>query len=305
MTDNINEQSDQNLTDQHDKSSVSDISVNLSDTGHKLSPLFTSHVSANFLCNFMPDIKYLKLDIKDMSLKPRYFKEDISYLGISDPNCPKSLVYPMLCFCDIPLSKVSVHMKGTEKYTGYGCYGIALRKEFGESHDIQPITYLNPNSRLAKDISTAVNRFLSADLANNEDLNLMANFFTGQLMYMKPIQGFMQRDDDKDPEERLFKDECEWRYIPKIPESSDLPEYMDERIASKENRNRFSDALNKLDETNFHFGIDDIVYIIVKDESSALDMIDYIKNLHKRSIDDKNKLISKIEIAENFEKNLV
>lgn len=280
-------------------------SVKLSGTGYKLSAPFPSRVSANYLCNFMPEISYLKTDIKDMSLKPRYFKEDIQYLGINDLDIPKSLVYPMLCFCDIPLSKVSVHMKGTDQYTGYGDYGIALRKEFCESQDIQPVMYLNPESRLAEDIAAALRSFMKADPDSDQNVHLMADFLTSELMYTKPIQGFMQRDEDKDPEERLFKDECEWRYIPKIPESSDLPLYIDEKIASKMVRNKYSDALNSIDETNFHFTVDDIVYIIVKDESSALEMMRSIKQLRKRSLDEKDKLISKIEIAENFDKNLV
>lgn len=78
------------------------------------------HSSANILCNYMRKMDYLLLALKVLALKPRYFEERLDYLGISGLN---SIAFPMLCFCDIPLSKVGNHMKN------YGGYGLAIRKQ--------------------------------------------------------------------------------------------------------------------------------------------------------------------------------
>lgn len=80
-----------------------------------------SYVSANVLCNYMRNPELLKLALRDLCLRPRYFEEDLRYLEIE--GLP-SLTFPMLCFCDIPFGKVAHHMGK------YGHYGIVLKKQF-------------------------------------------------------------------------------------------------------------------------------------------------------------------------------
>ena len=100
-----------------------------------------SKTSANFLCNFMRQFDYLKLILRDMVIKPRYFEEKIDYLGIPEWT---TITFPMTCFCDIPLTKVRSHMKE------YRDYGIALNKKFCISNDVQPILYLNKNEEFER-----------------------------------------------------------------------------------------------------------------------------------------------------------
>lgn len=70
----------------------------------------------------------------------------------------------------------------------------------------------------------------------------------------------------------------------------------------------FSNALNNIKKLNFSFSVDDIVYLIVPDETNAISLIQYIHSLQKlqnRTEDECFKLISKIEIADHFLWNLV
>ena len=250
------------------------------------------HTSANFLCNFMRKIEFLKMAIRDMAIKPRYFEEKIEYLGIPEWT---SICFPMTCFCDIPLTKVSYHMQE------YGDYGIALNKNYCISKDVQPISYLNNNSRLKKDLSEVLAK-LYASPPLSEKLRIYPNMILGQLLYTKPIDGYMQRGDDQ-PKHLLFKDECEWRYIPEIPE--DMPLIMSPIDNTSEGRNKYSEALATYKSTWFRFDTDNIEYIVVPDEKEALQMITYINKLKNRTMNDKQKLISKIEISQKIQNNFI
>ncbi len=246
--------------------------------------------SANFLCNFMRKPEYLKDIIRNMAIKPRYFEEKIDYLGIPEWT---TITFPMTCFCDIPLTKVRSHMKE------YGDYGIALNKTFCISKDVQPILYLNKNSRLKKDLSDVLSKLYSSPELP-DDLKMYPNMLLGLLLYTKPIDGYMRRGEEQ-PRHLLFKDECEWRYVPKVPD--DMPLIMNPIDNTAEGRNKYSEALASDESTWFKFGVDDIEYIIVPNEEEALKMIASINRLKKRTLHDKQRLISKIEIAEKIQVN--
>lgn len=257
---------------------------------NNISDQLISQTSANFLCNFMRKTEYLKKIIRDMAIKPRYFEERIDYLGISDWT---TITFPMTCFCDIPLTKVRSHMRV------YGNYGIALKKSYCVSKDVQPILYLNKNSRLKKDFSEVLSKLYSSPELS-DDLKIYPNMLLGLLLYTKPIDGYMRRGDEQ-PEHLLFKDECEWRYVPTVPD--DMPLIMNPIDNTAEGQNKFSEALALDDSTWFKFGIEDIEYIIVPDEPEALDMINAIRNMKKKTLRDKHRLISKIEIADKIQTN--
>ena len=254
--------------------------------GNQLIP----QTSANFLCNFMRKPEYLKTIIRNMAIKPRYFEEKIDYLGIPEWT---TITFPMTCFCDIPLTRVRSHMKE------YGDYGIALSKRYCISKDVQPILYLNKNNRIKKDLSEVLSKLYSSPELP-DDFKMYPNMLLGLLLYTKPIDGFMRRGDEQ-PKHLLFKDECEWRYVPTVPD--DMPLIMNPIDNTAEGRNKYSEALASDESTWFKFEVDDIEYIIVPNEEEALKMIKYINNLRKRALRDKQRLISKIEIAEKIQTN--
>jgi len=237
--------------------------------------------------------EFLKAILKDMAIKPRYVQEHIEYLNIPDML---TISFPMSCFCDIPLSKVNTHMEY------YGEYGIALDKRICLGKDFQPITYLNINSRFTKDFSDSLKLLFSEEEEIEDKWKYLPNFLLNVLLYSKPIEGIMSRYTEND--ERIFQDECEWRYIPQLP--SDMYLILPENMNTDKGRETFSKALalNSNKSSWLHFEVDDLVYIIVPDENAAIDIMSYIKRLHI-SRNDKDKLISKIEIANRFDINLI
>ena len=251
------------------------------------------HNSANFLCNFMKKREYLVLALRDMALKPRYFEEYLGYLGI--PQFA-SLTFPMTCFCDIPLSKTSEHMEE------YGRFGIALNKQFCLQKDVQPITYVNKNARLLKEIRDAFTKLTDSNNQIDEEWTFLPNLILSQLLYTKPIDGYMRRGQG-DYKHRLFKDECEWRYIPSI--GSDIQLILPTKYNNARGQNYYSSALAKDKNTWFSFDEDAIEYIIVPDEIEAIAIISAISKMRYKTKQLKLKLISKIEIADKFQKNLI
>ena len=132
--------------------------INKPITNSNIDELLTAHNSANILCNYMKKIEYLKNILKNMAFIPRYFEEKLFYLNLSKIQ---SISFPMTCFCDIPLSKVAMHIEN------YGTYGIALDKKIHIEKDIQPIQYVNENSDYCKIISRSFEELLG----NNTELD--------------------------------------------------------------------------------------------------------------------------------------
>ena len=258
------------------------------------------HTSANILCNYMREPEYLRKAIKNLALYPRYFEERLDYLEIPERE---SITFPMLCFCDIPLSKVGLHMKN------YGQYGIALNKHSCLKKDIQPILYVNRQSRFCHDFATALRKAFSSNTPINPEWIELPNALLEQLLYTKPIDGFMRRNDDKPLNRFLFQDECEWRYIPQ--DLGELSLFIPPNYNNDKGKNMYSNILSKNIGSWFKFSIEDIEYIIVPDDIQAQKLIAYISRMRNFrdegcwKMKDKQILISKIEVANKFEKNLV
>lgn len=82
------------------------------------------------------------IGILENEFTPRYCVEKIIIKG----NDISEFAMPMICFCDIPLSQIRLHVKR------YGCYGIGLKKEWGINNGINPVLYLEKNSFLSYEI---------------------------------------------------------------------------------------------------------------------------------------------------------
>ncbi len=254
-----------------------------------------SYNSANVLCNFMRERRFLESVLSCMAFKPRYVEEKVDYLNLSSIN---AISFPMTCFCDIPFSKVSKH---TDLY---GCYGIALDKSevLKKQKDIQPIMYLNPSSDLCKYFSSAFDKLIeqSDSLVNGyEELH---DYILSQLLYCKPIIGIMEKDPGS-PLTLNFKDECEWRFIPNIPD--DFPLILKGEYNNFKARNSFSDGLAKQEQAWLHFEPRDIRYIIVPNTDEADNLISFIKGLTSLSEKESHSLIRKIEVLEYFTEDFV
>ena len=228
--------------------------------------------SANTLFRFFGRAEHLFETLKRRAVIPRYYGENVEYLDIGFHQ----IAYPMACFCDITIHRLEEHMHL------YGEYGIAFSKAWGISKGIQPLQYVNRNSVLCKDFSTA---FMTA-MRNEEDTPTV-NFLLTQMLYMKPIEGIMPRNGAEI--EKNFTDECEWRYIPDVSKIGLPLAVTDSEIAGV-------GILNETIGDNaccwLQYDFEDVKYIILKSEDDFSDLCSVIDEVISDE-DMKRKLISK------------
>lgn len=230
--------------------------------------------SANTLFRFFKEFKYLKDVLSHSGLAPRYCEEYVEYLDI-----PYNIIaYPMICFCDINLHKLKTHTEN------YGNYGIAFSKDWGENKGIQPIQYVNPNSILCKDFSEAFNHSLTS-----KGDNILQDYLLTHMNFIKPLKGKMKIGDDI--KERIFTDECEWRYVPDSNKLQIPTVLVDQELTTIDIWNEIASK----DEYRLHFEYEDIKYIIVEKKSDFFEVCDLLEelNLDKRTM---TQVISKVRV---------
>ncbi|MEO8771256.1 MAG: abortive infection system antitoxin AbiGi family protein [Ferruginibacter sp.] len=64
--------------------------------------------------------------------------------------------YPMVSFCDIPLSLAKDQIKK------YGSFAIGMNKEWGIKNNLNPVVYIEKDSLLAKDIQSSIDNMSKA-----------------------------------------------------------------------------------------------------------------------------------------------
>lgn len=187
-------------------------------------------VKSNTLFHFTPKMEYLESIIEN-GFFPRYCQEDRSWLRKENPvtgSVYKKAVdalYPMICFCDIPLSKIDEHVKF------YGEYGIGMTKEWGIENNLNPVWYISKKvDAFPSLISDAIEAHEQLDSKHKDqyqnstfpviDNNLfkIAHFVGRTITFVKPISGKMKG------EEKAFDEESEWRFIPSIEQIETLNE---------------------------------------------------------------------------------
>jgi len=204
------------------------------------------------LFHFTHSIDNVKSILKE-GFYPHYCQEDTRWLGIDYS------AHPMVCFCDIPISRISDHA------FFYGNYGIGLTKEWGLRNSLSPLIY----STGSGPVSTFVNHLLD-DAVKTESLEEhipgINDHFQRIVSLTKPLSGNMLVDGEV--VEKEFYQECEWRYIPE----SFISVFNDEFPKNKDELNS-SVAKYKLE-----LSPQDIKYIFVKSESEIPDIFDYIQS---------------------------
>lgn len=196
----------------------------------------------------------------------------------------------MKCFCDINLHRIQCHLDW------YGYYGLAFPKEWGMKNGIQPIQYINPDSKLRKDFSFAFNQILNDDSSISSNLSdTMKNFILHEFMYYKPYEGKMKNRMSNKIEKKCFTDECEWRYIPDLSDTDFQQIYYDPNIMHAGIMSDISNSLTKLSGISLNFNYSDIKYIIIKTTDDFIKLVSVIDELNIDS-NVRNELISKIII---------
>jgi hypothetical protein len=116
--------------------------------------------------------------------------------------------FPVVCFCDIPLSQIRAHIKT------YGNYGLGLAKTWGEAQGLNPVLYVKRDSKFSRHI-LGVAQYL-ADRYPGTGLDEGIDQLIGVLSYMKPYSGEFTRGSQLFTDVRFY-DEREWRLVFRTP----------------------------------------------------------------------------------------
>lgn len=250
-----------------------------------------SKVQADTLFTFTGRLEWIIDPLRFKMISPRFCVEDIGYLKIRGMN---KIAIPMRCFCDINFHRLGEHLNW------YGYYGLAFSKEWGMRKKIQPINYINPESELCKDFTSAFTAALKDKNENQSETQLkLQNYLLHQAMYCKPYSGnFTNRRTGK-KSIKCFTDECEWRFVPDVSVEGFEQIYFDKKIIEQQKKGADSglSVLNKaiegLSSVSLAFEYSDIKYIIV---NTMEDLQKITTEIEKFEIDDmeKHALIAKI-----------
>lgn len=165
----------------------------------------------------------------------------------------------MKCFCDINLHRLSVHLEW------YGYYGLAFSKEWGMKNGIQPMQYINPESELRRDFSSAFSSALKLDIVKETAAQLqMKSFLLHEMMYYKPYEGKIKNRNTGKLKSKCFTDECEWRFIPDVTKVGFIQVYYDQDIFNAGILSDISNSMEGIEEISLKYEYTDIKYIIVK-----------------------------------------
>ncbi len=227
-----------------------------------------STIQADTLFTFTTELEYLITTIRNKMISPRYCEEDIRYLRIPEI---KKMAYPMKCFCDINLHRLNVHLEW------YGYYGLAFSKEWGMKNGIQPMQYINPDSALRKDFSSAFSSALNLSMEKETNAQLkMKSFLLHEMMYYKPYEGKIKNRNTGKIENKCFTDECEWRFIPDVTKVGFRQVYYGKDIFNEGNLRDISNSMEGIDEISLKYEYKDIKYIIVKTKTDLKTLADEI-----------------------------
>lgn len=189
-----------------------------------------TNISAHTLFHFTYSKKSL-LSILKNGLYVRYSLENFESLI----NNKAEIVFPMTCFCDIPLSHVKRHTNT------YGKYAIGLSKTWGMKNKINPIIYTYPNSEttsILNDVFENIENFFNIEekelkkIKVNKSVEIVYDRFNDRenefskrvesvnskishfIRYIKPYEGKFYRNEKYLDNPVRFYDEREWRFTP-------------------------------------------------------------------------------------------
>ncbi len=224
--------------------------------------------------------------ILENGLWPRLCLEDLHWYNSE----MKFLSYPIVCLCDIPLSRIDEHVNF------YGEYGIGLTKEWASRNGLNPVLYVSESSGVASAlaaISWAHNKYPA------DQIKQASHDFFGVLAHTKPVEGKMAIGEEFLNKE--FYQENEWRYLAKPKEMDPWMRKDDYDLLEK--REQYNEITKK--QCMLKIQPQDVKYIFVKSDSNIPDMVNFIQTkLDNYSGVDQKILMSRIISLESIRHDL-
>jgi hypothetical protein len=250
------------------------------------------NISSETLFHFTRTFENLKGILKN-EFHPRYSPEILEFKGKNVGE----FAYPMVCFCDIPLSQVKEHLKT------YGNYGIGMSREWVVSNGLNPVLYLKKGSRLSDSVRIMLECVQSLKAAEDPIAGGIKSGLLNVLRHVKPFEG----RSSKTGTIVKFYDEREWRYAPVFYKDENgkhgLMKQLQKKEYDNENMRIIEDFI--LEQIKLKFAPANIRYIIVEKEHEILEMVDYLHYVKSPKYDEDSIkiLTSRIITSEQIKKD--
>lgn len=231
------------------------------------------------LFHFTKSLDVLKLILKN-GIQPRYCLEDVEWVGRGKY---KNIAFPMSCFCDIPLTRISEHTDF------YGDFGLGLTKEWGAKNGLNPVVY-SPQGGVVQNLMKYLMDFKFEDPDSKE----LCNHHSYKLFsLLKPTFGKMVISGKVI--EKEFYQESEWRYVPPVQTLITEDTFQEDKDESNK----------KILEHTLKFSPSDIRYIFVQSDSDIPHLIDFINaEMGRFPLNDVKILLSRIISLDVLSKDL-
>ncbi|MFN0036172.1 MAG: abortive infection system antitoxin AbiGi family protein [Saprospiraceae bacterium] len=269
-------------------------------------------ISSNSLFHFTRELPYLKSILTEGFL-PSYCLENFDIFKFIAEGANVSsfeMAVPMVCFCDIPLSKVKTHM------TTYGHYGIGLSKDWGIKYGVSPLFYVSGDSATTQSIYYSLTYLRNhPSFGKDPILDQQHDRLTRLIRFTKPYKGKSYRN-GKYLNNITFYNEREWRYIPDITDQSkrvymesakpwlDKETFESLRATLGENGKTQLFSLHEELRRNFplKFEANTVRYIIVEKQSDVYEIVGELRKIYdeKEAVLLSSKILTKQQIFDDF-----
>jgi hypothetical protein len=245
---------------------------------------------ATNIFHFTKDLDTLQKILLTNGFNPKYSIEDTSWLNVYGWQ---QMAFPMVCFCDIPISRISAHVKL------YGRYGLGLSKEWAIRKGLNPVFYISSSAAVSESIFQAVKEGAKVDRNLDRKDRKFIRPLNFLLAHSKPLSGKIRSS--KGFVNKDFYQENEWRYVPKIdniPVLISKERYRDQEKISELNGHLKSMAVLKFEPT-------DIRYLFVRNEEDISPLIKFITSeLKSISLTHRRKLMTRITSLRDIQKDI-
>ncbi|WP_412464438.1 abortive infection system antitoxin AbiGi family protein [Flavobacterium mekongense] len=246
-------------------------------------------ISTNSVIHYTDRIDHLKGILECQGFRIKYCLESLD-LKITSAL---PMAYAMVCFCDIPLSEVKNHIDT------YGSYGIGLSKKWAKEQGLNPVLYIEKNSRMSLALDQQGQRIYKL-IKEKLDYNETIMEYSNILSFSKNYEGNLVKGKINSDSYRFY-DEREWRYIPSIEELQASPAILGTKY--KEDKQAFNDKINNC---LLKFSFSDISYIIVDNEEEIPEILKTINDVFEDIATSKElkilstKILTKNQIWNDF-----
>ena len=185
--------------------------------------------------------------------------------------------FPMVSFCDIPLSQIKEHMEH------YGKYGLGMSRSWAKKQGLNPVLYIRKGSYLSTHLQ-ALPTVLTEQPHPVPGESGISNTALAILQYTKAFEGTWLKGETLTKKIKFYN-EREIRYAPR---SADTRFYFLTE-AQYNDEHRREQARLTLERFPLSFEPDDINYIIISSDSERVTIANLVRDI-KQKYDEETKL---------------